>query len=148
MPVYIPIQNITFPNVSLSLKNRVLESRTNGSCSICIHLQNMSLVFLYRESGQWQRTVNIPAAFWRCTTSPEHRLVQYKQVPSEFSRHTSSCTHAERKKVISVAVDFDTWYAEMLEWYTCRRRKLWTGLFQSRANWSQVYRGLANDPWG
>jgi hypothetical protein len=47
---------------------------------------------------------------------------------------TSSCTQALRKKVIKVAVYLLTFSDEMEEWYTWRRRKLWTGRFQSRAN--------------
>ena len=50
---------------------------------------------------------------------------------------TSSCTHADRKKVISVAVCLLTRIDEIELWYTCRSRKLCTGRFQSRANWSQ-----------
>jgi hypothetical protein len=50
---------------------------------------------------------------------------------------TSSCTQALRRNVTSVAVWRDSLKVLMEEWYTWRRRKLWTGRFQSRANSSQ-----------
>ena len=49
---------------------------------------------------------------------------------------TSSWHNAERRKVRNVADVFDNCKPYMVEAYTCRSRKVWTGLFHFRENWS------------
>jgi len=50
---------------------------------------------------------------------------------------TSSCAIALRKNVMNIAVVRDRPYDARVEAYTCRKRKVCTGLFHLRENSSQ-----------
>ena len=50
---------------------------------------------------------------------------------------TSSCASAERRKVTNMAPERESLYELIVDAYTCRRRKVCTGLFHLRENSSQ-----------
>lgn len=47
---------------------------------------------------------------------------------------TSSCTHADSKKVVNAAWNLDSLYSLRVELYTCRSRNVCTGTFHLREN--------------